>query len=131
MTRTLTGSCLCGGVVYELSGDIDDIVTCHCAQCRKTTGHHVAATRTARENCRLIKDDTLQWYRSSPEAQRGFCQTCGGQLFWQADASPNISVHAGTLDTPTGLKTRCHIYVADKGDYYELEDGLPQYAQED
>ena len=33
----------------------------------------------------------------------------------------------GAFDTPTGVNLALHIYVADKGDYYEIADVLPQY----
>jgi hypothetical protein len=42
-----------------------------------------------------------------------------------------MSIHAGTLNGETGLTTRGHIFVADKGDYYEIADGLPQFPQSD
>ncbi|MDB3912880.1 GFA family protein, partial [Paracoccaceae bacterium] len=41
---TITGSCECGAVVFELSGKLRDVVACHCGQCRKTSGHYWAAT---------------------------------------------------------------------------------------
>ncbi len=37
-----------------------------------------------------------------------------------------ISVAAGALESPTGLRMARHIFVADKGDYYDIADGLPQ-----
>ena len=44
---TITGSCECGAVVFELSGKLRDVVACHCGQCRKTSGHYWAATSGA------------------------------------------------------------------------------------
>jgi len=72
--------------------------------------------------------EAVRWYRSSDEAQRGFCSNCGSALFWQADGSAEISVMAGAFDAPSGLTFGHHIYCADKGDFYEISDGLPQYA---
>ncbi len=65
---------------------------------------------------------------SDNSAGRGFCKTCGSLLFWKGDASPTISVAAGSLNGKTGLKTEGHIYCADKGDYYEIHDGEYQTA---
>ena len=132
MDGTVTrGGCLCGGVRYEIEGPLRDIVACHCSQCRKTTGHFLPATNAPRSAVRLIASETLCWYRSSDIAERGFCGRCGGNLFWR-QLPPNtetISISAGTLDGPvTGLRIREHIYVADKLDYYELDDGVPQLA---
>ena len=120
-----TGGCLCGGVRYVVDGTLRDVIACHCSQCRRTSGHFVAATEAPKASLRLERADTLRWYRSSPTAERGFCSTCGGNLFWRADGEESISIMAGTLDTPTGLKLAEHIFVADKSEYYTLNDGLP------
>jgi hypothetical protein len=119
------GGCLCGGVRYLVTGPLRDIVGCHCSQCRRTSGHFVAATSCAFASLVMERADTLRWYRSSPAAQRGFCSTCGGNLFWRADGEDSISIMAGTLDAPTGLKIAEHIFVADKSDYYALNDDVP------
>ncbi len=66
----------------------------------------------------------LKWHQSSDEARRGFCQECGASMFWDRLSDDMVSIAAGTIDEPTGLKTIRHIFVADKGDYYEIEDSL-------
>ncbi len=68
----------------------------------------------------------LKWYQSSVEARRGFCGRCGSTLFWEGVGLDRISIAAGTLDDTRGLRIACHIFVADKGDYYEIEPGAPQ-----
>jgi len=124
-----SGGCLCGGVRYRVDGRLDDISACHCSQCRKTTGHYFAATACERSALIFDADGTLAWYQSSPGARRGFCSRCGSSLFWERIGEDRIDILAGTLDQPTGLKMTDHIYVGDKGDYYEISDGLPQYMQ--
>ena len=125
-----TGSCLCGGVAYRLSGDLRPSVACHCVQCRKTSGHYVSATQVGPNQLEITKSDTLHWYRSSPLAERGFCAQCGSSLFWRhAHDGGAVSVMSGTIDGPTGLRTEKHIFVADKGDYYEIADDVPQKEQ--
>ena len=116
------GSCLCGDCAYEISGPLRDIIACHCTQCRKQTGHFMAATNARLSDFTLVRADSLRWYRASPQAQRGFCSTCGSTLFWQADGRDEISITAGTLDGATGLRIEGHIYCADKGDYYTIPD---------
>jgi len=126
----IRGSCLCGGVTFELTGALRNSVACHCQQCRKTSGHYVSATQADAGNLTITKDDTLAWYRSSPPAERGFCRVCGSSLFWRHDDDGGAtSVMSGTLDAPTGITTEKHIFVADKGDYYDIADGLPQHDQ--
>lgn len=130
-TRNVTGSCLCGGVKFNVKKFTRPVTACHCTQCRKTSGNYVAATRSMNTELEMISDDTLTWYRSSEEAERGFCNVCGGNLFWRKIDSEATSIMAGPLDGPTGLVTSAHIYVEDAGDYYELNDDVPKYPHGD
>ena len=114
------GSCLCGGVSYELHGPLRDVLACHCVQCRKTSGHYWAATNVSRDKLVLTKRDTLRWYASSESAERGFCSQCGASLFYHVHDSEGISVAAGTIDGATDCTTAEHWFVGFKGDYYEL-----------
>lgn len=122
------GGCLCQAVRYRVSGPMRPVIACHCAQCRKTSGHHIAATSAPREAVEIAGE--VQWYRSSDTARRGFCPVCGSNLFWDGPGD-NLSIFAGTLDGQTGLKLVAHIYCADKGDYYEITDDLPQAESSD
>jgi len=122
----LSGSCSCGAVRYKIAGPAGVILACHCTQCRKQTGHHYAATRAAASAVTITGEDNLTWFTSSDWAKRGFCKTCGSHLFWKANDSDEISIGAGSIDGPTGLQIDTHIYVADKGDYYDIADGRPQ-----
>ncbi len=125
---TSTGSCLCGGVKYVVEGPLRPVVYCHCEQCRKTSGHHVAATAAPRGKVKISGE--VRWFRSSATARRGFCPTCGGNLFWDGPGE-NISIMAGTLDDSSGLHAIGHIFVADKAGYMEICDGLAQALQDD
>jgi hypothetical protein len=123
-----TGACLCGAVRYRVTGPLRPIVASHCTQCRRMTGHFLAATAARRRDFELLAQTELRWYVSSPEARRGFCARCGSTLFWEAAGRDYLSIAAGTLDGATGLAIARHIFVADKGDYYQLADGVPQSA---
>lgn len=126
-----TGSCLCGAVRFRVDGMLREVIYCHCDQCRRQTGHFVAATRC--EDVALTVDggDAITWFDASPEARRGFCARCGSHLFWKRHGTDGTSIWAGAFDKPTGLKASHHIHVASKGDYYDLCDGLPQYEKSD
>ena len=121
-----TGGCLCGAVRYKISGALREVVNCHCGQCLRTHGHFAAYSAVDRDKITLIEDRGLKWFVSSDIARRGFCQDCGASLFWDGAGQDYLSVAAGCLDMPTGLKTLCHIFVANKGDYYDIADGLDQ-----
>ena len=131
MSAVARGSCLCGAV-REVAGPLREVVACHCSQCRKQTGHFYAATDCADEH--LSVDDgqgALRWYAASHTAKRGFCGTCGSALFWRRNDGTETSILAGSLDDGAGVRLRRHIFVADKGAYYEITDGLPQFEADD
>ena len=121
MLEMKTGSCLCGGVRYTVSGPLRPVVACHCNQCRKTSGHYVAATQCAADDL-AIEGYALNWYRSSEHAERGFCSVCGSNLFWRRFDTSYVSIFAGTIDGATGLTIESQLYPESKGDYYDLPD---------
>jgi hypothetical protein len=121
-----TGGCLCGAVRYRIKGELRGVIACHCSQCRRTSGHHAAMTAASSANIEIMASDRLLWYKSSDSAERGFCGRCGGNLFWKQAGRDAISITAGTLDSPTGLAVERHIFVADKSDYYAINDDAPQ-----
>lgn len=128
MEATYNGSCLCGAITYRITGPLRPVIACHCRQCRKTSGHHVAATAAARGDITI--SGTLTWFASSSTARRGFCTICGSNLFWDGPGS-HLSIFAGSLDGRTGLTLKGHIFCADKGDYYDIADGLLKAPQDD
>lgn len=122
------GECLCGAVSYSVNGKLRPVTACHCGQCRKTSGHFVAATAASNDSLKIHDaQGALRWYRSSSFARRGFCSICGSSLFWQRDDTDHTSIMAGTLDGDTGLRIEAHIHTGDKGDYYALEDDTPHF----
>jgi hypothetical protein len=119
----ITGSCLCGGVRYKVMGALRPVIACHCVQSCKSSGHHVAATSALRESVAI--HGAVAWYGSSPTARRGFCGTCGSNLFWDGPGN-HLSIFAGTLDGDAGIAVAGHIFCADKGAYHEIMDNLPK-----
>jgi hypothetical protein len=128
-SETLTGRCNCGAVSFVATGPFRPAKACHCKTCRRQSGHHIAATQVNRRDLEIAGADALSWYSASERARRGFCRTCGAHLFWELVRSDRISIFMGCLDEPTGIRLADHIFVSEKGDYYDIADGLPQ-AQE-
>lgn len=127
-----TGACLCGGVKYRIDGPMRDVIECHCERCRRTSGHHVAATQARTDDIELERSETLAWFTPAdhPGVRYGFCRTCGSSLFWAADGSDAWSVSAGTLDQPTGLRTMATWYSDQAGDYLTLDPSIPTHGRE-
>lgn len=122
--KTYTGKCYCGAVEFS-ARDLKDIWFCHCTQCRSLTGHYMAA-------CRALSDDvaitgSVKWTAVSAHAEHGFCSTCCSPLFWRSTQRSTISIVPASLETSDGIETKGHVFVSEKGDYYEIADGLPQY----
>ncbi len=106
---------------------MDGAIGCHCSQCRRTSGHYTAGALVRRDGVIITEESGLSWYQSSPEARRGFCAECGSSVLWDYVAGDAMGIFLGSLDTPTGLRLASHIFVDDKSDYYEIDDGLPQF----
>lgn len=126
--NTISGSCICGDVQYSASGQLRDIIACHCTQCRKSSGHYTASTSVRPEDLKIQSGGNLRWYRTSPEAQRGFCQQCGCSLFWKPDSGDRISIFIGSVDGSVSLPLVAHIYLAEKGTYYEVEEDTEHFS---
>ncbi len=122
-----TGGCFCGAIRYESSGSMTGVTYCHCSKCRRWHGHVGAYTAVDHEAFRLTEARGLKWHTLSPTVRRGFCVECGSSMFFEDSADPKLGICAGTFDEPTGLREKGHIYVASKGDYYEIADGLLKY----
>lgn len=125
----LKGSCLCGGVTVQVEGELEhQPEACHCTQCRKQSGSFLTAVNVRKSRLTIGGEELVGWYRSSDKVERGFCTICGSTLFW----APNIegyewiAVAMGLFDGPTGTRLKKHTFVGDKGDYYDIDDDVPQ-----
>jgi hypothetical protein len=130
MTGTHTGSCVCGAVRFEVKGALASPDACHCVQCRKFSGHFFVSTDVRPKSALAVQGaDKITWYKSSDRARRGFCSVCGASLFWEPLAHDFMGIAMGAFDEPTDTHIALHIFVAEKGDYYEIADGLPQHQR--
>lgn len=123
------GSCLCGKVVFEVTGELSPPDACHCSQCRKQSGHYWASTDIPTDHISITGKEHLTWYQASEKVRRGFCKTCGSFLFWDPLHHPSMAIAMGAFNAPTDTHLQKHIFTADKGDYYAIADGLPQNEQ--
>lgn len=122
------GGCLCGAVRYELRGASTSVTYCHCSMCRRFHGHVGAYAAIDRADFVLTEQRGLKWYVSSRNVRRGFCAECGSSLFFDQADLPKIAFCAGSVDEPTNLHSKAHIFVASKGDYYAMaDDGLLRF----
>lgn len=120
-----TGACLCGACRFTVPVPVGEATACHCTQCRKLSGHYAASFDVAETDVVWQARAPLATYTSPGGGTRGFCGDCGSGLWFRA-ADGAFSVEAGCLALPTGGRLASHIFTAFKGDYYTLDDGLPQ-----
>lgn len=131
MSARATGRCLCGAVRYEVRGPLRDVLICHCVECRRWSGHLGAFSAARAEDLVVADGAPLRWIRSPEsdrDACRGFCGECASSLFWRAADGARISIAAGTLDPPTGLRVAGHIYTHQASEYDELAGDAVQPA---
>ncbi len=138
----IRGSCLCGGITFEITGPLLRPLNCHCEQCRK---QHGAAFRS-RVRVRIDDFEWLQgeelvkYYESSPDFRRGFCGNCGTPVVNRPgpnykliahtpSAASELGVPLGILDDDPGVRPESHIFVREKAPWFEIADDLPQYDE--
>ena len=126
----LRGSCLCGGVKFEIDGPLHEARNCHCSMCRKA---HGAAFRTrasvrARDFRYLQGEQLISSYESSPGTNRTFCSRCGSRLITKFAAHRDYyGLPLGILDDDPGVKPELHVHVASKAAWHDITDDLPQH----
>ncbi|HZH44627.1 MAG TPA: GFA family protein [Lysobacter sp.] len=120
---------MCGAISFEVSGELKRPDACHCSQCRKFSGHYFVSTDVPRDAVRITGGENITWFPSSERVRRGFCSICGCSLFFDPPAKDWIGVAMGAFDGPSETSIELHVFAAEKGDYYEIVDGLPQYEQ--
>src|SRR5574341_1183291 len=123
--RVQRGSCLCGQVRYEVTGELKQPLNCHCSMCRKAHG-------TAFRTQAWVRAQDFRWqsgaelvssYESSPGKHRTFCKVCGSNLITRMDAKKDLyGLPLGTLDTDPGIKPQLHIFVASKAPWFDIAD---------
>ena len=124
------GGCACGGVRFEIDGDLGPIQLCHCSICRKSNGSAFAANMPIPASSFHLTsgEDLLREFESSPGKRRTFCATCGSPIHSRADAFPEtLRIRAGALDAPVEARAAFHFFTGSKADWWEITDDLPQY----
>ena len=122
----LNGSCFCGAVSLSVE-QLARVTACHCSQCRKQTGHHWASGQAEAEGFGIQGE--VRWFEASKHAKRGFWGTCGSFLFWKGHDETTMSFSLAAIDGLTGVRISEHIFTVNKGDYYDIADGVPQREQ--
>jgi hypothetical protein len=138
----IRGSCLCGGVKFEIDGPLLRPLNCHCTFCRKQHGAAFRSrARVRRSDFRWIQGEELvTYYEATPGYRRGFCRVCGSPIINGAEphspfaqSHPQILTEYGialsTLDDDPGVRPESHCFVRSKAPWFEITDDLAQYPE--
>ena len=131
MSVLLKGSCLCGNIRFEYSGELGSITQCHCIQCRKSNGTAFAANCSIDRSQFNIVDgeDSIKEYESTTGKYRAFCNNCGSPIYSRRDSLPDkLRLRIGLVDSEIDQKPAFHIFIASKAEWYEICDEIPQYS---
>jgi hypothetical protein len=127
----LRGSCLCGGVQFELTGEFEPRSFCHCTTCKRISGGVGTANGWApTETIRIVSGgELLRTYQPDEGTAKTFCSVCGANLFgggWPD--SETTSVRLPAIDTPFEGRPQRHIYTRSLSPWETLpDDGLERF----
>jgi hypothetical protein len=129
---TAGGSCLCGGVRFEVELPFRRANVCHCSRCRKHSGSiGLVQGRVARERFRLLAGgELIRVHRPDGGAVKAFCSECGSSLFGGAwPDGEEVSVRFGALDGDPQIRPQYHSFTGAPAPWDTLpDDGLPRFA---
>ena len=122
------GSCLCGGVEFEVTGEFEPRSFCHCTSCKRLSGGAGTANARARsDEIEIVKGrELLRTYTPEGGSAKTFCSVCGSNLFgggWPE--REHCSVRLPAIDSPFDGKPTQHIFTRSVAEWETLpEDGL-------
>ncbi len=127
--KEIRGRCLCGAVEYSIPDALIYAGYCHCSECRRWTGSPFSASGgVSKSDFKILKGrDNLTCYKKGEDTLSYFCNTCSSILYGDMFKIDMIYILLGTLDESPSLKPQWHAYTTSKADWYEINDGLPQF----
>ncbi len=125
---TWTGGCMCGSIRYEADADPLRAVTCHCGMCRRASGAaFLTFVHFPKEAFAWTKAEPMR-HRSSAEAERGFCPTCGSTLtMHETVLEERVQVTLGSLDRPQDVRPDDHVWTREQLPWLKIDDDRPRF----
>lgn len=129
----MTGGCLCGKVLFEITKPLLFAGYCHCTRCQKRTGTAAAASaRIAPGSLRVVSgEEWIKAWKPPDGFAKIFCSSCGGALWSQSQQDPEVrSVRMGAFDADPGIRPSYRQFVAYAARWEPIpDDGLPRYPE--
>lgn len=128
------GTCLCGGVAFEVAGALTPILYCHAKRCRKATGGAFSPELlTGRDGFRWLRGEPLiatfeaPLLHEPPPYRRAFCSRCGSPLPIAIEGTPFMVLIAGVLDDDPQTRPFRHAFVGQQACWHDITDTLPRF----
>ena len=118
-----SGGCLCGAVRFDASDVETEHMACHCEMCRRWNGSPNMAAKVGDIN--FQGEENIATYTSSEWAKRGFCKTCGSNLFYLLKPTGDYYVSTGSFDDSTPFRLVREVFIDRKPDGYAFAGDLP------
>ncbi|MEJ7732015.1 MAG: GFA family protein [Polyangiaceae bacterium] len=129
--QPVRGSCLCGGVAYEMTEPPIRALHCHCSRCRKVRGTgHATNLVTALSGVRFLRGEELLTRFKAPDATHFahvFCKACGSSMPNVDPGRDIVVIPMGSFDDDPGTRPQGHIWVESMPAWDEITDALPQH----
>ena len=125
-----SGKCLCGNVNLRITGEISDIIHCHCSLCRKNSGTAYATNGFINTSDFeiLSGNDCLTTFTFKPGRNRHFCTQCGSPVYSSNDQDPTrLRIRLGIIDSDISERPILHNFVTSKASWEDLDENLPRY----
>lgn len=130
MSEHLDGGCLCGAIRFRAHGVPLALSRCHCRSCRLAAGSAGVAWAIFKRSDFALLQGELAHYRSSPNAIRTFCGTCGTSISYEPSDKPeNIEVTSSTFDHPNRFAPSREVWVSHRLTWEPLDPALPQFPE--
>lgn len=129
----LHGQCLCGAVAYAITAPSLWCAHCHCRMCQKAGGAGIITWFGVKPaQFRYTRgEDQVHWYASSPQAERGFCQTCCSPLFFRSERWPDeLHITRASLDDPLDREPAAHVFFDTHVRWMPIDTELPRKGGE-
>ena len=130
---TITGSCLCGAVQFELEDEFAMFRWCHCNECRKATG-------SAHASNLFTRPDNINWHCGEEQIKRfdlpgqvfsnAFCTACGANVPYVSLSGKALIVPAGSLDRDPVKPDSENIFWSERAGWYDAGLSGKKHAQE-
>ena len=133
-SRQREAACHCGQLRVRLSGDPALISSCHCFACQRRTGAVFGSTSFFPRSQLLAIDGEHKTWRRAGDSGRfltfHFCPTCGSNVFWEAEAAPDmISVAVGCFADPDFPAPGRTVWVENKHEWLPFPETIPRHRQ--